>query len=406
MATVYDWMTRTLAECGSYEELKKHFNDYKKYVGNPTTTYVSFLARIREHRRNEEQEVPFTEEESEELVIKLTSGKQKSMDRARLASKISRDNFRAVNALEEYTKSLIECLDQFDISKFTKDHKIKDNKYSMIVSLSDLHFGEIVDLPENTYNYEVAGKRLALYAENIKKYASLYGIKKIILVGLGDIVNADSKFDKLLENAENRAAISIQATYLLEQFIVDLNKNFNIEIEWVVGNEGRIGNDFYTGMPQTESLITNSFDYVVYQMLKMIFRNAKGIVFNTGSFKERLIMLFNQNFLCIHGENIKNVDTDLTKIKGQWIDRQTRVDFFLFGHIHQIKISDTYARSGSLVGHNPYAHNNLYMGKASQVIVIVGDNNFRQPIGINLQDVSLVTHGYSVMPTEEYNSLS
>ena len=40
MSTVQDWMSKKLAECGSYEEMKKYFADYKKFVGNNSTTYT------------------------------------------------------------------------------------------------------------------------------------------------------------------------------------------------------------------------------------------------------------------------------------------------------------------------------------------------------------------------------
>ena len=160
---------------------------------------------------------------------------QKYMDTNRVERKTFREHARISNALEEYNKSILENLSF--LKPFTIKHYEINNKAVGVIQLSDIHFNELIDIDGNKYDFEIASKRLKLLATKAKQYFK--GISNILIAFTGDILNNDIILDKLLNQATNRAKATNLAFYILEQFICDLNQDFNITVAGVTGNEGR-----------------------------------------------------------------------------------------------------------------------------------------------------------------------
>ena len=184
------------------------------------------------------------------------------------------------------------------------------------ISIYDLHLGKLCWAKETGEDYDVniASKRFKLLAERAKQYFKTVNISNILLAFTGDIINNDVLLDKLLNEATNRSKATMLAFYIIEQFIIDLNKDYNITIAGVSGNEGR--KKIELGF--SEILTSDNYDYTILNMLKIAFRNSKGIAFNEGNSSEQVINIAGSNILILHGLSLK---TEIEKSVQQLIGK-------------------------------------------------------------------------------------
>ena len=336
--------------------------------------------------------------------VKLAKAKQKFQDSNRIERKSFREHARLDNALEEYNKELIKVLNENKLSKFTLKHKVSNTKAAGIIHFTDAHFNELVNLTINKYDFTIASQRCKKFVEETKKVFNTYGIVNVLFASTGDIMNSDRRLDELLNMATNRSKATFLAVYLLEQMILDLNKDFNVTVASVIGNESRCTeNPVYT-----DNIATDNYDYTVHQFLKYVFKNSSGIKFveNENPF-ELVIDVAGYNILLVHGhqKGFGSLDKAVAKIIRKYSDRGICINHVLCGHIHESHIADLYSRSSSLVGANAYSERDLMLtSRASQNIHILTKDSFHS-MKIDLQNTP--DPGYDIIhQLESYNAKS
>jgi len=349
---------------------------------------------------------PYRSDDIELLTenVKLAKKEQRNKDTNRIERKAFREYARIDNALSEYNHGLTEALGKYDLSKFTIYHEADGDKSCGVVNLSDLHLNELVSLAHNKHDFPNAAKRLKKLATKTKKYFGAFGIKNVLIADTGDKLNSDRRLDELLNQATNRSNATILSAYLLQQFIIDLNEDFNISYACVTGNESRAKDE--PGF--SDILATDNYDFTIFNILRMLFRDCKGVNFVIGDPSELVVNVAGQHWLLLHGESIsKDVESSVQKIKGKYASRGILIDYIIFGHIHSARISDQYGRGSSLVGDNDYSDKALQLsGRASQNIYIAYENGNRDGIKIDLQNAEDVK-GYDIIKElEAYNAKS
>lgn len=336
-----------------------------------------------------------TSSEHEALIesAKLSRSKQKLQDKNRIREKVLRESFRTENAVEEYSKKIIELLNSKDFSKLTISHNTSENKAVGIIHLSDIHFNELIDIDNvNKYNFNIASTRLKLLATRAIEYFGLYKINTVLIAMTGDMLNSDRRLDELLSMSTNRSNATFLAVDILNQFIMHINKHFNVKIAYVTGNESRIPKE----VGWNKAVATDNYDSTIFNMLKYLFQGSKGVEFINGDTGELLISIGDVNILMIHGHGSikKDVERSVEQIKGRYAARNKIIDYVIFGHLHSARIGDGYSRCSSLAGANAYSEENLNLsGRASQNLYIVHENKLIDGTKIDLQ----ITDG------EQYN---
>lgn len=359
-------------------------------------------------RMNSDVKEELTIEELEliESNVQLAKQKQKLQDQQRIERKSFREQTRLENAVAELQKELITLIKEksFPKSTFRKKKIERNTKVGAVVHLSDLHFNELINLMFNKYDFKVASKRLKKFVDDTKKYLNANNVKDICICMTGDILNSDRRLDELLSEATNRAKALMLSVYLLEQVFIDFQKDYNVSVASVIGNESRITKD----VGWVEEVASDNYDYIVHQMLTMLFRNSD-IKFFQGHSTEKVVEIVGQNILLVHGNQMKstNMEKEVQRLKGKWNSQNVRVDFMLCGHYHSCRIGDVFARSSSLAGANAYSNDALQLeSRASQNIHIFFDNGNRDSIKIDLQNVDDI-EGYKIdSELESYNAKS
>ena len=331
--------------------------------------------------------------------VKLAKQKQSFQDRNRIERKTFREYARLDNAVTTLSSKILEVLRENKFHKAVKSHP-KKGKAVGVVHLSDLHFNELVNLPNNKYDFEVASKRTKRHIEAAKSYFSTQHISNVIVALTGDLINSDRRLDELLSNSTNRAQAVFIATDILQQAIVDLNQSYNVTVACVSGNEARVHKEY----GWTDILATDNYDFTIFNMLRALFMGTK-INFVSGDPMEIVLNVAGQNLLLLHGHGSITAkhESSVNQIKGRYASRGINIDYVISGHIHSARIGDTYARSSSLVGANDYSEKALNLsGRASQNLYVFYNNGNRDGIKVDLQNVN--NKGYNIEKSiEAYN---
>ena len=337
--------------------------------------------------------------------IRLAKRTQRFADSNRIERKAFREYARIDNAVAEYNQELVKVLDKYSLAKFTIKHKNYQNEAAGIFHLTDPHFNELVNLAINKYDFNVASKRCKLFVEEAREYFKLKNVGNVLFAMTGDLLNSDRRLDELLAQATNRSKATFLAVRLIELMILDLNKDFNLTVANVTGNESRVAKD----IAWNDIMATDNFDFTIFNILDYLFKGSRGITFLTNKDPmEQVVKVGNKNILLIHGHQIKGkTEHAVQGIKGKYAAKGITIHFIISGHLHSARIGDVYARGSSIVGANEYSERGLQLtSRASQNIHIVYSSNRIDSIKIDLQHTEHI-EGYEIeKELEAYNAKS
>lgn len=351
----------------------------------------------------DEDEIEY--EEDPEIIaenLKLAKQKQRLQDSQRIERKSFREFARADNMIVSLHEQILENLEKYNFADLTAEHEHDYVSPVGVVQLSDLHFNELVnDLSGNVFNMGMASKRIHKHISEAKKIFNAFGIKNVALFMTGDVLNSDRRVSEITESATNRSNAMFVAVDVLQQAIRDLNKDFNVTVASITGNESRV-KEF---VDWTNFLASDSYDIAIHNMLMYLFKDSKGVNFiPVTNPLECVVDVNGTKFLLVHGHGHKglartsNIENEVERIKARYASKGVVIDYVICGHIHSAFISDLYARSSGLPGSNAYSERALNLnGKASQNIFIVKPNKTIHGIKVDLQDVK----GYSGYGYEE-----
>jgi len=306
---------------------------------------------------------------------------QRKTDTLNVINKNFREYARVENALTALNEALNEQLTNQTFKPITYKYPDKEGTV-LIVQVTDMHFNELVEMPDNEFGFKVGAQRLQKYAHTIHQMAKVYECTDIVVALTGDIINSDRRLDEKLHMATNRTKASLIATQILFHFLQDINRVANLKIVSVSGNESRINEEF--GL--SEMTMSDNYDYLVFNMLKMLFKDSKGIEFIEGDPVEQVINVNGSNVLVTHGTGIKEGQGPMQQIFGKYAAKGILLDYAIFGHIHFTNTTDIYSRSGSLIGNNVYSDRSLNLvTKASQVLHVIEKDGTINSLKVGLQ---------------------
>lgn len=321
---------------------------------------------------------------TDETLAKLQQQKQAAQDTNIYLRRITRNENRALSIIEKLNEEFHDLFSSISLPVKIEHEFPEDNGKApvLLVCLSDFHAQEEIKTEYNVYNFEILAKRLEKYAHKILFYAKAHGIKRIDISMLGDMVNSNRRVGEQYCNSTTSMKTVSQVAILIEQFILSLYNEYPVRVYAVCGNESRIDKEF------DKCLITNNFDYSIYNLLKAMFRNCDNVEFIDGNFSYQVIHINGFNILAVHGDEFKQFPSQAVKLKKQQISEQLGIiiHFVIMGHYHSTLISgDGYARCSGICGSNPYSFESLgFSGDAEQTLIVIDD--VITPIPINLQN--------------------
>ena len=337
-------------------------------------------------------------EEDKTAMTKLRQEKLRVGDKLRFERNAFNKRLRELSALEELNQELINGLNKLKpiVPEYFTKPCTSYTEDVLVVSIGDWHLGEIsAEFKHTGFDMEIASKRLKKYADYIKGEIVNKGYKKVVIMCGGDICNNVTLLCKRLQQTSNRATTTIMAVVLMEHFILDIYEACpNIVFAGVGNNESRYDEDYF----EDEYLITNCADYVVYNMLELLFTDIPTIKFLGGRNCEKVVNINGSNILLTHGVAFGKGDVEkaVQQAISRYSVKNVDIRYVLLSHIHCTRNSNFFSRHGSLVGGNAYSNSTLNLQtRASQNILTVSKNGDINSLMIDLEDVDGII-GYDI----------
>ena len=310
------------------------------------------------------------EVEDKEFLLKsnqqLRKQVQSYQDKLRLLRAEHRSEFRKGNSISELLDGFNELIPKYNREPINKIGKILSENVG-IIHISDSHVSKTVNLPINTFNLEVARKRLLKYIDTCIETFHNNKISNCVIVFSGDLTNLSTHGMDMTNEFKRSESILKSFDLFSEIFEIILKENISIKTCSILGNESRLIADQY--MSNVDSEAKENLDYVIFQMLKRKFKGCVDVEFlNEGDSLEYLLNVLGHDIIVFHGHNLKhnNLNQEIDKIKIRYSKVTGKYPkYCLFGHVHDPIITGNYARSGSIVGEDYYSTNNLNIPHSS-----------------------------------------
>jgi predicted phosphodiesterase len=263
----------------------------------------------------------------------------------------------------------------YDWSKIEFTYEpIKKSKKKMIVALSDLHIGALVDTDINKYNFEIAKARMQEYLNKVLEEVEKNNISEVYLINLGDSIE-HPYMHNLAYNCEFVLSEQIaHASDLIIKFMIGLAEKVNVTVAGIAGNHDRLNENKNSNLDG---------DHAVKGINKSItsfIENAKPkrITYEQAKDYEHSTTINGLNVKFIHGDLDNKNDGNLLS-KHSSLDN-TNYNLVLMGHYHTVEVKEVgigkfIVVSGSLKGADNYSVNKIRkVSSPSQSYIIIDEN--------------------------------
>ncbi len=330
------------------------------------------------------------ENEIEALQKELTKTmkqKQKLQDQLNLNRKLGREQYRYENFIDVFRESCKEMIERntplFSGIEYPSFEYNTDGE--AILTLSDLHFGQLVNETNNYFDSEIADIRLNRIFNQFEEEVDLRGISKVSILFIGDLIHAQpitnpNKIDMKVSSEFPEIQSSIQCFLTLSKYIDRLIGKYEVvRFAGVVGNESRVHSHVNPSNLQSEA--RNNYDAVIFEFLKQRYRDYDNAVFlNNGDEIETVVEIGDKQICMIHGNDLhhKDLENSVIKLRTRLEQVYGEIDYTVLGHVHSSNISDLYSRNSSLVGSNSYSNRLGFVeSTASQNMIVIDENGIK-----------------------------
>src|SRR5699024_3021043 len=302
-------------------------------------------------------------QELQDEKLEMQKEKLKSRDQKREFNTQLRKMARLEN-LEEYIRNNVEQIEPIEFKK--KENKSK-NDAELFVGLSEWHIGMSIDSKFNTFNKDIAVKRLnKLFNKTMDKVVK-EDIQTIHIANLGDLIHGLIHVGARVSSEENTIEQVVTVSEMLKSFIKPfLDLGMNVNYYNVIGNHSRIlanKNDLGSVEESFEKLILTIIDTAFTQ-----YENYSSIGSEFGMIE---VSIKNEKIVLAHGDLDKG--NGIVNKLPQFLGYPPTL--VLTGHLHRESIRDygitTHITSGALCGSDDYATNLRLAGKPSQKLLLI-----------------------------------
>jgi predicted phosphodiesterase len=272
-------------------------------------------------------------------------------------------------------EEIVSAIKSHDFSELQLEYKpiIKTTDKTMIVALSDMHIGAIVDTDINTYNYQVTIRRLEEYANRVLRECKEQEITDVYVMNLGDVVeHASMRFSQGYNAEFTYSDQIVKASDAIIKFLQLLaQEGLSLTYAGIAGNHDRVNDkdkniDGDHAVKPINKIIET---FIKYSGMPITYEQAKDYKHSIG----------------VNGRSFKFVHGDLDSLRNEKLlaqhssDDRVAYDAIVMGHYHHFReIEVGYDKRiivfGSLKGADEYAEKIRKLSQASQGIIIVDED--------------------------------
>ena len=274
--------------------------------------------------------------------------------------------------LEDYLKEVTEELEPIKLDDIEKNKKDSDKE--LLVGLSDWHIGMSINSKFNTFNKEIAIKRLSKLQQKTMDKVLKEDIQTIHIANLGDLIHGLIHVSARVSSEENTIEQVITASEMVKGFIKPfLDLGIQVEYYNICGNHSRIvANKSESGGEE------ESFEKLILTIIDTAFSRYSNYNSTGSEFGMIEVNIKNEKVVLAHGHLDKGngIVNKLPQMLGY------PPTLVLTGHFHSESIKDygvtTHIISGALCGSDDYATNLRLAGKPSQKMLVITDDGIEE----------------------------
>lgn len=242
------------------------------------------------------------------------------------------------------------------------------NDGTMLVCLSDIHYGLNFDNDYGKYNSEICCRYFANYAAKIKRIAEANDYRKCVIALMGDLINGNIHITTRISNRESLIEQVKGVSENIAAFIYALAQVFDsIDVISVAGNHSRVDK-------KDDALNEERLDNIVPWYLDMTFRHLKNVhVIDSRDSTFAEMDIEGRTFWFMHGDLDDCSEKAVYKLSAM----KNRLPPYaaVFGHMHQTKFignNINLLQSGCFAGKgDQHAVSRRLGGKPSQLVTLI-----------------------------------
>ena len=249
-------------------------------------------------------------------------------------------------------------------------YKLTRNDHVGILEIGDWHYGIVCDNFHNTYNPEIAKKRVAQLRDDVISYCSKWGVKELHVLNLADLIAGRIHLTIRLESRFDVITQVIEVSEILAEMLNKLSETMTVHYYDCLDNHSRLEPN------KSDSIDLESLTRITPWFLKERLKNSN-VVFHNNEYGPDIISfkVFDYDVLGIHGHQDKPLDA-IAKLE-PYIGKH--FDLVCIAHKHHFSVDEQcgsiVVATGSLMGTDSYASKLRLHSKPSQNLIIVSDKN-------------------------------
>jgi cell fate (sporulation/competence/biofilm development) regulator YlbF (YheA/YmcA/DUF963 family) len=272
------------------------------------------------------------------------------------------------------------------IKPYKSTYTKKNSSKTLLVTLSDVHFGQkiIGDHGKINYDADITEHRFDEYAGHVVELVKNQNIDRVVVCCLGDMISGNIHHS-LVGETDERYKIATEQSYrvaeLTAKFIEKIAENTNqVDYYCVQGNHERLCKTKDENSEYSTHTVT--FLYCLKTMLKNMenvnFCNDVSEQKKLGNLDRQIFSIYGKTFEIAHGDNDKNSYKGVSASESR---NGEIVDFRLLGHKHNTDLTqfgrNTTITTGCFGGQDRYGKN-FGAWKSSQIMLLLtkGHNGY------------------------------
>lgn len=260
-------------------------------------------------------------------------------------------------------------------------------KASAVLHVSDWHIGSNENINGfNSFNYEIAQRRVRELTNKTidwtKMHRHMYNVDELVIVATGDLISGDIHDELIRTNEFSVPEQCVKAATLLAKMTNEFSAHFRkVRVEFVVAdNHSRTTQKIQFGDG------TNSYNYLVGHMAKLMLSGNEVIEFNIYPEIQKVIQVQNRRYLITHGNCVRGGFAGIPfyslnrKIGAEATIRMNmpecmHFDMILMGHYHTPMLTKDCEMTGCLSSTTAFDHAAGRHCPACQNVWLVSDNH-------------------------------
>ena len=286
---------------------------------------------------------------------------------------------REMNDVIRWSEAIERAVSQMELPPLDKIQILSTRKKggrSLIVCLSDIHYGSVVDVDGFKYNQEISRKLMQKYALKVISIIKDEGVEEVYVVGMGDYIEQAYMRNTQAYTVEDFVSKQIAGvTELVISFIRMLLPYAKVSYTAINGNHDRAAGN------KNDSIYGDGLVNVSNEIVKTYIKySGDDVRFIETEPYHFILDIHNRSFLFVHGDQQAIKKPSILAEQSMLFGKQ--FDALFAGHIHHYTCQevgqDKYvATFGSLKPADEYALKTIGVASGqSQGVILVDDEGF------------------------------